>query len=66
MANYMTVRQLADETGWDEKSIYEYAGDKVDPLPLYYVKQRLRGGVLIVEEVSDWIRRNSRAYLEKD
>ena len=65
MPNYMTVRQLADETGWDERSIYEYARDKSDPLPIYYVRQRMRGGVLIADEVSEWIRRNSRLYSEK-
>ena len=66
MADYMTIRQLADETGWDEKNIYAYARDASDPLPVYYVKQRQRGGVVIVEEVSEWIRRNSRLYSEKD
>lgn len=61
----MTVRQLADETGWDEKNIRDYARDAVDPLPIHYVKQRHRGGIVIVEEVQEWIRRNSRLYAEK-
>ena len=65
MAAYMTVRQLADETGWDEKNIRDYARDSADPLPIYYVKQRHRGGIVIVDEVSEWIRRNSRLYSEK-
>lgn len=65
MASYMTVGQLAAETGWDEKNIRAYARDPVDPLPIHYVKQRHRGGVVIVEEVSEWIRRNSRLYSEK-
>lgn len=65
MSSFMTVKQLADETGWDVKSIYEYANDRSDPLPIYYVRQRSRGGVVIVEEVAEWMRRNSRLYSER-
>lgn len=66
MAAFMTVKKLAEETGWDEKNIRAYAKDASDPLPIYYVKQRFRGGVVIVEEVEEWIRRNSRLYSEKE
>jgi hypothetical protein len=65
MAAFMTVKQLANETGWDEKNIRAYAMDSSDPLPIHYVKGRERGGVVIVEEVSEWIRRNSRLYSER-
>lgn len=65
MAAYMSVKRLADETGWDSKQIYEYAKDRSDPLPIYYVKNRYRGGVVIVDEVSEWIRRNSRLYADR-
>ena len=65
MSDYMTVKQLAEETGWDEKNIRAYAQDSNDPLPIRYVKNRKRGGIVIVDEVSEWIRRNSRLYSEK-
>ncbi len=66
MPAFMSVKQLAEETGWDVSCIYEYARDVADPLPIYYVKQRYRGGVVIVDEIKEWMHRNSRLYSEKD
>ena len=65
MSAFMSVRQLADETGWDVKQIYAYASDRSDPLPIRYVRGRCRGGVVIVDEVKEWISRNSRLYSER-
>ena len=65
MESFMSVKRFADECGWDVKLVYEYARDGSDPLPIHYVKGRHRGGVVIVQEVSEWIRRNSRLYSER-
>lgn len=65
MRTFMSVRRLAEETGWDVKNIYAYADDAKDPLPIHYVKGRYRGGVVIAEEVAEWIRRNSRLYSDR-
>ena len=65
MSVFLTVKALAEQTGWDIKTIYAYAKDEYDPLPIRYVRGRFRYGILIASEAEEWVRRNSRLYSEK-
>lgn len=62
---YLTVRGLAEAWGTNVTTIGEYARRTVDPLPVRYIGDKKRGGIVIVAEANEWLERNSRFAAEK-
>lgn len=61
----MTSREVAEQIGTNHSIVLEYARRKDDPLPLRYIKGRVKGGFVIVAELIDWIERNTCTYNER-
>lgn len=64
-APYLTTRKLAECWGTNLSTIHEYSRRAADPLPVRYIDGKKRGGIVIVDEASDWLRRNSTSYQER-
>ena len=65
MATYMTAPELAEEWGVKLNSVYALAGASKDPLPIHYVMGKTRNGFVIVDELNEWIGRNTVLYSER-
>lgn len=59
IAPYMTVTELADSWGTNPDKLHEYARRESDPLPIRYIKGKTRYGIVMVEEVNEWLLRNT-------
>lgn len=62
---YMTAGELADSWGVAPEKLYEYARRESDPLPIRYVRGKTRYGIVMVEEVSEWLLRNSVLFNDR-
>lgn len=65
MSTYLTVPELADQLGVQPHSIREYACREEDPLPIRYMKGKERSGFVIVEELNEWLARNTCLHTER-
>ncbi|BDE94908.1 hypothetical protein [Raoultibacter timonensis] len=65
MPTYMTAPELASQWGVKLAHLYELASRSIDPLPLRYERGKTRSGFLIIEELNDWIARNTVLYSER-
>ena len=61
----MTVSELASEWGVKVNGIYSLAASRDDPLPIRYPKGKVRSGFVVVEELNEWIGRNTVLYNER-
>lgn len=61
---YMTIKELAESLGTNADKIREYARRVNDPLPVRYLAGKTRYGIVVVEEVTAWIDRNTVLYSE--
>lgn len=50
-----TVKKLAEETGWSEKTIHDLA--RYRGLPIRYAPGHERGGVVLLDEFNEWLKR---------
>ena len=43
----------------------EYAARSEDPLPVRYVRGKVRSGFVLVSELDEWMARNTCLYMER-
>lgn len=61
----VTVPQLAKQTGTKPSKLMEYAARSEDPLPVRYVRGKVRSGFVLTPELYDWMARNTCLYMER-
>ncbi|NPD33078.1 hypothetical protein HLV35_07400 [Eggerthellaceae bacterium zg-997] len=61
---FMTFADIKAQMGVDRKTLYGWARDEEDPLPMRYPMGARRGAVALSSEVSEWFLRNSRPFGE--
>ena len=61
----VTVPQLAAQTGTKPSKLMEYAARSDDPLPVRYVRGKVRSGFVLVSELDEWMARNTCLYMER-
>lgn len=61
----VTVPQLAAQTGTKPSKLMEYAARSEDPLPVRYVRGKVRSGFVLVSELDEWLARNTCLYMER-
>lgn len=59
---FKTVKDLCDEMGVDNHTIYRLAARQDDPLPLRYLPGQRRSGCVLEREMDEWFERNSVHY----
>lgn len=61
----VTVLQLAEQTGTKPSKLHELAARTEDPLPIRYVRGKVRSGFVLTPELYDWMARNTCLYMER-
>lgn len=66
METYLTFPELARQLGTRPDHLMPYVNRELDPLPLRFIKGKRRSGFVVVEEMNEWIERNTVHYQEKE
>lgn len=64
-APYVTTVQLASMWGTNLKTIMQYAKRMNDPLPVRYIRGKVRGGFVSMRELNAWVERNTVMHGER-
>ena len=59
MGGYTNVAKFCEQTGHDPDHMRAFAKRKEDPLPLRYMPGQRRNGFFIVDELDEWLKRNT-------
>ena len=63
---YLTTRALAQAWGTNLSTVLGYSKRADDPLPVRYIGEKKRGGIVIVAEANAWLERNSHIYQREE
>lgn len=61
---WTTIAELAREGHVSKERLYELARKEHDPLPLRYLDGNARYGQVLVDEFTEWAKRNSVLYAD--